>query len=202
MPPYERSSCSSLSNSLRGGSSHSTAHLSSSSSSHPVTTSTSTTTTTGTSDFETKSAHDGCVGSLTAVLHFLARQGVSASSIEELQQGVTERQYATVLQRVQEYGACCCVQSDEKKEAIRYLLIGCWTSLCRYLQLQYKQAYKHYHGLRRHSGTSSRRIVYPSDIEKALQAQVALAEQCCACQRELILAYRNEKRMRTTTTAR
>lgn len=204
MAPYERSS-SSLSAASQGlgdtGSSHSSTSQSRRNSSptspQPACTSL---------DAEIKSARDGSVGSLLAVLHFLQRQGVSASSIQELKWKMDQQNYVAVMQRAQQYCACLPSSSSHPCErvAVHYLLIGCWTSLCRYLELQYRQAYEHHHGLRRQTvfSSNSRRIVLPDEVEKALEAQVSLAEQCCTCQRELILAQRNEQlRLRMTTKA-
>jgi hypothetical protein len=181
MPPYERSLSSASSHSY-SGSSYETEE-----------------------EHEIRTSQTSCENSLTAVLSFLRQHGVSKACMDELRTQMmraSSDSYIKVLQRAQDY--CACVQSGESLEAGRYLLIGCWSAVLRHQKLLYRRAYRHYHGLRRqYDGIASntKRILLLAntfadptiEIERALKSQVQLAEVCCTCQRELVLAHRREQ---------
>jgi len=140
--------------------------------------------------------------SIAAVLQVLARQGVAKATIMELRREFQEGKYFAVLKSSQEYAKCVIKNDTALEESIHYLLVGCWTSLIRCFQFQYKQAYKQFHALRREA-QESRNPIQPSstmELDRALRHQMELAELCCSCQKELILADK-QHRMRPLCTS-
>jgi hypothetical protein len=194
MPPLERFLSSS---SLNGGSSHSVSERKLCDTAGDL-----------------RAAQDGCNGSLLALVHFLAQQGVSESSVQELQQsirsGVPEDDQRVLLQ-IQKYYLACIPAAQS--EAAHCLLLGCWNTQYRLAQMQYQDAYQQYHSLRfgaqpsaammlqRRPKTASLAII-AADIERALQLQIRKAEQVCACQKEIILCNRRYEQMKTQQTIR
>lgn len=138
------------------------------------------------------------LGSISACLVLLASHGVSSASIQELQRGLSNGNFSSVLQRAQEYAECVIALSIPKpeQESIRFLLTACWTALYHSLQLQYKQAYKNFHALRhccaQQQQQQQQRHRHRDVVESALSKQVELAERCTACLKEVILAQRRQ----------
>jgi hypothetical protein len=140
-------------------------------------------------DSKAKNALTGCVVSIGAVLDCLGRKGVAKAAIQELRSACDEGRHIYVLERCQEYVEACC-----QDESVTLLLISAWTTVCRHTELQYKRAYKYYHSLRQ-AGCAQQEVQswrrmyhWPTELKKALAAQVELAELCCASRKGLILA--------------
>jgi hypothetical protein len=195
MPPLER-----MSTSLNGGSIHSPQRGGKPKLAYPTTTSSCSSSSNDRNEIEVKAAQEGCIGSLQALVHYLSNHGVSASSVAELQQSIRSGQYHAVLLKIQKYYLKCLPITEF--EATHCLVLGCWNTQYRYAQIQYQAAYQYYHTLRfghgQHTakGTSRRSmgistsLVITNDIEMALQKQIYMAEQVCACQKEIILCNR------------
>jgi hypothetical protein len=152
-------------------------------------------------DEESRNALDGTLASISAVLDGLADKGVSGCSIQELRRQCDKGEFVYVLKLCEEYAEC--IGPAEEVDSLQVLLISSWTSLCRYLALHYKHAYKHFHALRMEKvsleGSRRRSLVgnhhSRGELELALQQQIELGEMCCASQKGLILAQAREKRL-------
>jgi hypothetical protein len=117
-----------------------------------TTVSSSTKVTTDSHCIELRTAKDGCIGAMTALLHYLSVHGVSSCSIQEIHQSILhqQQQYDTILRNIIKYYLVC-IPSETRYieyETIHMLLLGCWQALARYAQIQHQLAYQHYKTLR------------------------------------------------------
>lgn len=177
--------------------------------------------------------------SFTALFLCLERKGVSIACIREMSKQIKNNDhscniYINVLEQCQQYVGCIAsnilihqasadgVSNRNLTETIDIesmfqLIISCWSHLCVYVNQQYKQAYKHHHGLKsqmssfpvsscdNESTVSSGRASssppvrrcnkrFVSQVEHALQQQIKLAEESCNCQKGLLIAQANERK--------
>jgi len=143
----------------------------------------------------TKNALDSLEASILAVVKFLAGEGVSRASVNELLRDVTDGKYLPVMERAQQYAKCVFAnrQHHQDTQIVLKLLLTAWESLTMYMELQHKQAHRHFHTLRRmghHAHLTS------NQIERALKHKIEMAEQCCSSQKGLILAQTWERRVK------
>lgn len=159
-----------------------------------------------TSAYRLETALGALNGSLMAVLDVLQAHGVSRCSIEELRHSdskmrttsVTVTSYLHALQRAETYADCLASEDNtdlcgtvDSHNLLHYLLLSALNALCRYAQLQYRRAYKFYHGLRlRESSHQQTKL-----LQSALKDVSTTGEACCACQRQLFLAQYREKQL-------
>lgn len=133
--------------------------------------------------------------SVKAVVDFLAHEGVSKGSMNELLAAFQRSNYVLVLERAQEYARCVYSyrQDHQDVQVIVFLLTNAWETLAQYLALQYRQAHRHYSALRRNQVVKTQ--VGLDELEKALKHKVDLAEKCCASQKGYLLAQQWEQRV-------
>jgi hypothetical protein len=145
----------------------------------------------------TKKALDAAESSIIAVLKYLSKEGVSRASVNELLVDFDKGKYIEVMERSHQYAKCVAYRSQHQSTsaastALRVLTTA-WESLANYLALQYRQAHRHYHTLRRMGHMAQ---VTVSQKEKALRHKLDLAEQCCASQKGLLLTQAWERQVR------
>lgn len=149
----------------------------------------------------TKSALDAMETSVSTVLTFLSKEGVSRASIEELFADFADAKYVNVMERAHQYAKCVCAYRAHHQSTVSHsllqLLARAWESLAKYLDLQYRQAHRHYHTLRRMGHIAH---VTGSQVERALKHKLDLAEQCCASQKGLLLVQAWERRIQSSGT--
>jgi len=148
------------------------------------------------SDYELKNSRDVMIGSVSAVINFLRTAGVPKACADELDENLRNDHCLDVLCRVQQYVQCIPSGLDDEKAAKIHLAVTAWVSLCQLKSLEYKRAYKQSNKLRMSmSGTDAkkwRRLQL--EMKQSVKEQVNLAEQCTACQKNLYLVQRWEKR--------
>lgn len=121
--------------------------------------------------------------SISAVLDFLAAEGVSRASIDELRRDSGLGRHVEVMERASDYASAVYEQRHVHSNAgiVVYLLLAAWQALARYLAVQYQNAHRHYCCLRRQPTPSK-------TLQRALDVKVDLAEQCCRSQKGFLLA--------------
>jgi 6-pyruvoyl-tetrahydropterin synthase len=136
--------------------------------------------------------------SIGSVLKFLSKEGVSRASIKEMLADFSDAKYVAVMERAHQYAKCVAYRSQDQSTSVMNsalrLLKAAWEALAKYLALQYRQAHRHYHTLRRMGHIAS---VTESQVEKALNHKLDLAEQCCSSQKGLLLTQAWERRIRS-----
>merc|ERR1711907_882191 len=176
-------------------------------------------------DYELKNAHDVLVGSLSAAINFCRHFGVPKPAGDQLERNLKARRYYAVMIRLQDYITCLQSENDDDLLAKIHLSVSTWEAMCRYKHLLYKRAYKTVFRLRdgvdvdsdensstvsvtTHDNTKKKKGIIKSsianirskanhqkEIEKAMERQVRIAEQCTSCQKKLYLVKRWEKQV-------
>lgn len=170
-------------------------------------------------DYELKNARDALVGSISALIDFCRHSGVSKPSIDQLEQNLKMKKYYAVMTRLQNYVGCIESESEDAILAKVHLAVTAWEFLCRYINLQYKRAYKNVYRLRDSisdvTGSNDNSSVVSSsvtslsssitlsilpasnamEIARAIEDQIKLAEQCTECRKKLYLVRRWEKQI-------
>lgn len=164
----------------------------------------------------TKDASDLMKGSIQAVLDYLADEGVSQASMKELYDEFRyTNHYVLIMERAQEYAEAVYEYRAKHQDmtVVLFLLQAAWEALAKFLALEYQQAHRHYHTLRRRrtsamekmgaaglgigTGGSSQhrhRVVTSDEVQKALDQKLRLAELCCSSQKGSLLVQALERR--------
>ena len=143
--------------------------------------------------YELKNARDVVVGSISAIINFLASSGVPRPSIDQLRKNLELDRYFATLNRSMDYIRCVTSKNEDELLAKVHLAVSAWEALCRLKSLEYKRAYKYAYRLRygRQSGSD------PSneDIKKSIEEQIKIAEQCTLCKKRLYLVHKWQRRV-------
>jgi len=121
----------------------------------------------------TRQASDLMKGSIQAVLDYLAREGVSKASMDQLYRDFhCTNHYVRIMERAQSYAECVYEyrrehQDDSARIIVLYLLEAAWRALAAFLVLEYQQAHRHYHTLRRR-----REDLYAKSVANAEQGEL------------------------------
>jgi hypothetical protein len=103
---------------------------------------------------EIRTARDGCIGAIMALVHYLSQQSAFSDTkhIHELHQMIPNSNHLydnalrnIIVQYVRKLPTQ--IQLDDI-DIIHMLVMGCWQALSRYAQIQYQQAYRCYHDRR------------------------------------------------------
>lgn len=99
------------------------------------------------------------------------------------------------MELCQDYAKCVYAAREKHQDTkiVLFLLLNAWESLAVYLCYQYQQSHRYYHTLRR---TNAKAV---SELQKALQRKVELAEQCTASQKGYLLAQAWERQCAVKT---
>jgi hypothetical protein len=124
--------------------------------------------------------------SMQHVLSYLASQGVSQASLNQLTSSLRDGQHVAVMQTCQEYMRLICQRNATI--VTLDLFIDAWNAVSAYLALMYKQAHLNYMHLRR-----SHKI---NMLAAALQKKMQYGELCCQAQKEGLLLERQKKQAR------
>mmetsp|Transcript_22535 Transcript_22535/g.53190 ORF Transcript_22535/g.53190 Transcript_22535/m.53190 type:complete len:349 (-) Transcript_22535:227-1273(-) len=175
-------------------------------------------------DYQIKNTNDALVGSISAAINFCRHAGVPKPSILQLERNLEMKRHFAVLSRIQNYIGCIKSESREEAMTKIHLVATSWEALCRCKALEYKLAYKNVAHLRNTSAViddpsaakilssfsltttsssaassslsrTSTGITSESDILRAIQLQINLAEQVTACQKKLYLVRRWQRQI-------
>jgi hypothetical protein len=133
----------------------------------------------------TRQALNDMEASVQSVLNYLASEGLSQASLNQLSSSFRLGQYVDVLRRAQEYMQYLCHRSISTDTLD--LFLRAWTAVSVYLARIYKQSHCHYMQLRR-----SHKI---NMLAGALQKKMELGECCCQAQKEGIVLERRKKQL-------
>ena len=135
----------------------------------------------------TRSALHEMESGIQSVLAFLASQGLSQATLNQLASSLRgdAQQVIAVLRSCQEYMRLLC-QQNATIDTLD-LFIEAWDAASVYLALRYKQAHSNYMQLRR-----SHKI---NMLAGALQKKMELGELCCQAQKEGLLLERYKKQL-------
>ncbi|GKY94776.1 hypothetical protein MPSEU_000442700 [Mayamaea pseudoterrestris] len=120
--------------------------------------------------------------SIQSVLSYLASEGLSQASLNQLSSSLRNGQHVSVMKSSQEYMRCTMVTT-----ATLTVFLDAWHSVSTYLALLYRQAHSNYMQLRR-----SHKI---NMLAGALQKKMQLGELCCQAQKEGLLLERSKKQL-------
>ena len=139
----------------------------------------------------TRNALHEMESSIQSVLAFLASQGLSQASLNQLASSLRgdAQHVIAVLRSCQEYMRLLCQRNATI--ATLDLFIEAWDAASVYLALRYKQAHSNYMQLRR-----SHKI---NMLKEALQKKMELGELCCQAQKEGLLLERYKKQLERRT---
>jgi hypothetical protein len=135
-------------------------------------------------------------------------------STDELKRNMEMGEFYTTMKRAQDYIRCVQAKDEDDMLAMVHISVTAWESFCEYKGLEYKKAYNHAFSLRfeggggggQHfsDGTDSS-LHAPavgqfsnsgrSEIKKAIESQVLIAEQVVRCQKEMYLVNRWKRRV-------
>jgi hypothetical protein len=122
---------------------------------------------------------------IQAVLSYLANQGLSQASLNQLTSSLREGQHVIVIEQAQEVMRY--LGGNQLSIGTLDLLIDAWDAASAYLAILYRQAHYNYMQLRR-----SHKI---NMLAGALQKKMELGELCCQAQKEGIVLERYKKQV-------
>jgi len=157
------------------------------------------------SDYELKNLLDKLVGSISALIHFCHHSGVPKSSTDQLKKNLhIEKRYFAVMTRIQSYYIGCITSRSHIEEQNKvHLVVSAWELLCRYKSTEYQRAYKYVYLLRdsqdNNNNNNNKKHHHHrnnhNEIQRAINNQMKLAEQCTACKKKLYVVHKWQRRV-------